>query len=379
MSIVVIPASISEAAGNCATYQSFITGDSFGPSQINGIQVLLGQTNMVFSCLDDYSATAAQMGESRNPYPSGAVSLATTGQEELTGLRHAIEQLTGWGQWYQHTDDIRRASTWNAASTNFCAFCVAVTDTASHASSRFIDLIVVSGASDVSKFSVTKAGNVTAAGTLEVTGATTLSTPLGVASGGTGLASGTAFGIPYYSASTTLASSAALANGQLLIGSTGANPVVGALTAGTNITVTNGAGSITIAATGVTITRSTQDVATTETTTSTSFTDLATSGPAVTLTPGGTTDQVILVQARFLNNAAGARSHMSPAIAGATALEKNAVQLTNDSVDANTTLLASAHVLATSVANGSTHTSKYKVGSGTGTFEERRISAFTLN
>jgi hypothetical protein len=39
-------------------------------------------------------------------------------------------------------------------------------------------------------------------------------------------------------------------NGQLLIGSTSANPVAATLTAGTGITVTNGAGSITIASSG---------------------------------------------------------------------------------------------------------------------------------
>ena len=39
-------------------------------------------------------------------------------------------------------------------------------------------------------------------------------------------------------------------NGQLPIGSTGANPVLGTLTAGTGISITNGAGSITIAAAG---------------------------------------------------------------------------------------------------------------------------------
>lgn len=39
-------------------------------------------------------------------------------------------------------------------------------------------------------------------------------------------------------------------NGQLPIGSTGADPVLAAITAGTNISVTNGAGSITIAGTG---------------------------------------------------------------------------------------------------------------------------------
>lgn len=40
-------------------------------------------------------------------------------------------------------------------------------------------------------------------------------------------------------------------NGQLPIGSTGANPVMSTLTAGTNITITNGAGSITIASTSI--------------------------------------------------------------------------------------------------------------------------------
>lgn len=38
-------------------------------------------------------------------------------------------------------------------------------------------------------------------------------------------------------------------NGQIIIGSTGAFPVAATLTAGSNITITNGAGSITIAAT----------------------------------------------------------------------------------------------------------------------------------
>ena len=52
---------------------------------------------------------------------------------------------------------------------------------------------------------------------------------------------------------TLIASNAfvpALTNGQLLIGSTGVNPVPSTLTAGANIAITNGAGSITIAGTG---------------------------------------------------------------------------------------------------------------------------------
>ena len=43
---------------------------------------------------------------------------------------------------------------------------------------------------------------------------------------------------------------ASATNGQLYIGSTGAVPVLATITAGTNVTVTNGAGSISIAASG---------------------------------------------------------------------------------------------------------------------------------
>ena len=57
-------------------------------------------------------------------------------------------------------------------------------------------------------------------------------------------------GIFYTSSAGAVSLTAPLTNGQLLIGSTGANPVVGTLTAGTGTTVVNAAGSITINATG---------------------------------------------------------------------------------------------------------------------------------
>jgi hypothetical protein len=47
-------------------------------------------------------------------------------------------------------------------------------------------------------------------------------------------------------ASNGITSIGPLTNGQLLVGSTGANPVAATLTAGTNISITNAAGSITI-------------------------------------------------------------------------------------------------------------------------------------
>lgn len=51
-------------------------------------------------------------------------------------------------------------------------------------------------------------------------------------------------------AANAIKSLAALTNGQLYIGSTGADPSPAALSPGTGVTITNGAGTITIAATG---------------------------------------------------------------------------------------------------------------------------------
>lgn len=51
-------------------------------------------------------------------------------------------------------------------------------------------------------------------------------------------------------AAGTISSLGVATNGQLPIGSTGANPVLSTITAGSGVTVTNGAGSITIAASG---------------------------------------------------------------------------------------------------------------------------------
>ena len=60
--------------------------------------------------------------------------------------------------------------------------------------------------------------------------------------------SGTTDGIAYFAGPTTITSTAAASNGQVLIGSTGKAPALGTLTAGPNITITNGPGSIEISA-----------------------------------------------------------------------------------------------------------------------------------
>ena len=62
--------------------------------------------------------------------------------------------------------------------------------------------------------------------------------------------SGTTDGIAYFSGPTSLISTPALTNGQILIGSAGTAPALSTLTAGQNITITNNPGSITISAQG---------------------------------------------------------------------------------------------------------------------------------
>ena len=62
--------------------------------------------------------------------------------------------------------------------------------------------------------------------------------------------SGTQNGIAYFSSPTSLISTPAPINGQILIGSTGNAPVLGTLTAGQNVSITNSPGSVTISAAG---------------------------------------------------------------------------------------------------------------------------------
>lgn len=88
-------------------------------------------------------------------------------------------------------------------------------------------------------------GPVTASGTI------TLGGTLVVANGGTGATSFSGNRVALTNAGgTALTTAAAMTDGQLLIGSTGAAPAVASLTAGTGITLTPGAGTLTIASTG---------------------------------------------------------------------------------------------------------------------------------
>lgn len=72
------------------------------------------------------------------------------------------------------------------------------------------------------------------------------SSPLSTEQGGTGVSAPTEHGVLIGQGSSAVTSQT-LTNGQLIVGSTGADPVAATLTAGAGISITNGAGSIAIA------------------------------------------------------------------------------------------------------------------------------------
>jgi hypothetical protein len=78
---------------------------------------------------------------------------------------------------------------------------------------------------------------------------------LPVANGGTGLATLTANSLFVGNGTSALTALGVATNGQIPIGRTGLSPVLANITAGTNVTVTNGSGSITIAASLTTLTQ----------------------------------------------------------------------------------------------------------------------------
>ena len=82
-----------------------------------------------------------------------------------------------------------------------------------------------------------------------IVGAAIPSTPISPTNGGTGISNPTAHTLPVAEGSSNFTFLGPLTNGQLLVGSTSADPVAAALTQGAGITITNGAGSITVALT----------------------------------------------------------------------------------------------------------------------------------
>jgi len=184
---------VSEAAGPCTPRRTYSAGDTVTHADYNADFVKVATTNMIATCVDDYSANAAQMQTVTDPYPGAAVSLPTTLAGELERLRYVLKALCNRTHWYTHTEacslsggtftgaitstlgtittDVKNFSgtaTWSNAGVTFTGIKLDVTDTASNAASLLMDLQKAS----TSQWKVTKAGATTQLGSL--TGTTSL-------------------------------------------------------------------------------------------------------------------------------------------------------------------------------------------------------------
>ncbi len=132
-----------------------------------------------------------------------------------------------------------------------------------------------------------------------------LDTPVTVANGGTGQVTLTDAAVLLGNGTGGVQSVGPLTNGQLVIGSTGVDPVAANLTEGTGIDITNAAGSITINASGMGMTWSVETTTTRAATVNTGT--IANNAGLVTITLPATSAVGDTIAVTGINNATGWR------------------------------------------------------------------------
>ena len=177
-----------------------------------------------------------------------------------------------------------------------------------------------------------------------------LDTALTVANGGTGASTLTDHGVLLGSGTGAVTALGVATNGQLVIGSTGADPSLATLTQGTGVTITNTAGGIEIAATG----------------TGGTVTSVATAGTVngLTLTGGIITSAGTITLGGALSGIAnGALTNSTVSYGGVTlSLGGSDATPAFDLSDATGLPLTSGVTGLLPVANGGTNISSYAVG-----------------
>lgn len=118
-------------------------------------------------------------------------------------------------------------------------------------------------------------------------------------------------------------------------------------------------------------------VLTQETTGSTSYTDLTTTGPSVTVTTG--TLAQVSIQAQMFNSGSSSSNWSSFAVSGATTVASNdQVAISCEAAAPSQAFKFGATKLMTLTAGSNTFKQQYRVGSGTGTFDDRNIIVWAL-
>ena len=224
------PISVARATGNTSWFGKFILYNNAAPT--DG-QLLVGNTAGVRFDAATLTGTTNQVTVTNG---AGTITLATP-QSIHTGATPTFSSLTLSGL--------------TANSFLYSGTAGLLTTTIAPTNGQL--LVGSTGAAPVVAAITGTANQVTVtngAGTI------TLSTPQSIAAASDVtfnsaiLSANTASSFLYSDASKKVQSTSAPTNGQLLIGSTGVIPVVATITAGTNIAITNGAGSITVGVTG---------------------------------------------------------------------------------------------------------------------------------
>lgn len=118
-------------------------------------------------------------------------------------------------------------------------------------------------------------------------------------------------------------------------------------------------------------------VLTQQTTASTSYTDLTTVGPSVTVTTG--TLAHVSIQCQMFNSGSSSSNWSSYAISGATTdASDDQRAISCEAAAATQAFRFGASLLQTVTAGSNTFKQQYRVGSGTGTFDDRNIIVWAL-
>lgn len=209
-----------------------------------------------------------------------------------------------------------------------------------------------------------------------------LSTPVSVSNGGTGASSFTAHSLILGQGTSAMTALGAATNGQLPIGSTGADPVLATLTAGTGVSISNGAGSITISASATTPlvfhTGSGDATPAANAVTIAGGNNISTtgSGSTVTVAVSGTTNHTVQVgnsSGSLTSLTAGTNGQVLLGSTGADPAFITPTAGTGLSITTNATTLQYALSTPVSIANGGTNATSMATTDGTVIFDGTRL------
>ena len=253
---LVIWGCVSENSSDCKLFCNLPSGSYNNPGNVTADASRYAN----FDIPDDFLGTGFLIAQWNLRYQSGAGGTWTSVDEiDLRGLKPAINPGGGAAFPTEFIDSTFRILD-DGDNSKEIAFQASGITTATTRTLTVPDAdgtIPVSFAGDSGSATPTTAGAVTIAGGTGITTSSatstvtvSLDTPVSVSNGGTGASTLTDGGVLLGSGTGAVTALGQATNGQLVVGSTGADPVLAALTAGSGISVTNGAGSITLDVTG---------------------------------------------------------------------------------------------------------------------------------